>query len=57
MWRPLVPHRIYQGTIKRGGWLFNMKNNTKVKVPRLVRMHSDEMEVYHAFRFPSLPFT
>lgn len=36
---------MYQGTIKRGGWLFNMKNQKKVKVPRLVRMHSDEMQV------------
>ncbi len=35
---------VYQGTIKRGGWLFNMKNGKKVKVPRLVRMHSDEMQ-------------
>lgn len=53
--RPLVPHRIYQGAIKRGGWLFNMKNNTKVKVPRLVRMHSDEMEVgCLSLPFPSL---
>ena len=37
--------RVYQGTIKRGGWLHNMKNQKKVKVPRLVRMHSDEMLV------------
>ena len=35
--------RVYQGTIKRGGWLFNMKNGKKVKVPRLVRMHSNEV--------------
>lgn len=37
-------HSVYQGTIKRGGWLHNMKNQKKVKVPRLVRMHSDEMQ-------------
>ena len=37
-------HSVYQGSIKRGGWLYNMKNQKKVKVPRLVRMHSDEMQ-------------
>ncbi|EWM22991.1 translation elongation factor [Nannochloropsis gaditana] len=36
--------RVYQGTIKRGGWLYNMRNDKKVKVPRLVRMHSNELE-------------
>lgn len=25
---------VYQGTIRRGGWLYNMKNMKKVKVPR-----------------------
>jgi len=35
--------RVYQGTIKRGGWLYNMRNDKKVKVPRLVRMHSNEV--------------
>jgi len=37
--------RIYQGTLKRGGLIFNARTGKKVKVPRLVRMHSDEMEV------------
>ncbi|KAM3568643.1 hypothetical protein VYU27_009235, partial [Nannochloropsis oceanica] len=36
--------RVYQGIIKRGGWLFNIRNGKKVKVPRLVRMHSNELE-------------
>ncbi|KAJ9093766.1 Elongation factor G, mitochondrial [Naganishia cerealis] len=36
--------RIYQGTLKRGGLIFNARTGKKVKVPRLVRMHSDEME-------------
>ncbi len=36
--------RIYQGTIRKGDFIYNVSNNgKKVKVPRLVRMHSDEM--------------
>ncbi|KAK4685942.1 elongation factor G, partial [Tremellales sp. Uapishka_1] len=36
--------RVYQGELKRGGLIFNARTGKKVKVPRLVRMHSDEME-------------
>ncbi|KAK6527119.1 Elongation factor G, mitochondrial [Arthrobotrys megalospora] len=36
--------RVYQGTLKKGGFVFNIRTGKKVKVPRLVRMHSDEME-------------
>lgn len=36
--------RIYQGTLKRGDTIIDMSTKKKVKVPRLVRMHSDEME-------------
>ncbi|HLP28430.1 MAG TPA: elongation factor G, partial [Candidatus Didemnitutus sp.] len=35
--------RIYQGTIKKGDSIINIANGKKVKVPRLVRMHSDDM--------------
>jgi elongation factor G len=35
--------RIYQGTVKKGDTIFNNVTDKKVKVPRLVRMHSDEM--------------
>lgn len=36
--------RIYQGTLKRGMTLFNARTGKKIKVPRLVRMHSADME-------------
>ncbi|GAA5958636.1 hypothetical protein JCM21900_004660 [Sporobolomyces salmonicolor] len=36
--------RVYQGTLKRGATITNVRTGKKVKVPRLVRMHSDEME-------------
>jgi elongation factor G len=36
--------RVYQGTLKRGQWIVNTKNGKKIKVPRLVRMHSNDME-------------
>lgn len=35
--------RIYQGTVKKGDFIFNINTGKKVKVPRMVRMHSDEM--------------
>ncbi|RLN71014.1 hypothetical protein BBJ28_00013985, partial [Nothophytophthora sp. Chile5] len=36
--------RIYSGTLKRGGFIFNMSNMKRIKVPRLVKMHSNDME-------------
>ncbi|KAL1847058.1 Elongation factor G, mitochondrial [Paecilomyces lecythidis] len=36
--------RVYQGALRKGANVFNARNNKKVKVPRIVRMHSNEME-------------
>ncbi|CAK7227298.1 Elongation factor G, mitochondrial [Sporothrix bragantina] len=36
--------RVYQGTLKKGTHLFNSRTGKKVRIPRIVRMHSNEME-------------
>ncbi|OAY69603.1 Elongation factor G, mitochondrial [Ananas comosus] len=36
--------RIYEGVIRKGDFIINVNTGKKIKVPRLVRMHSDEME-------------
>ena len=36
--------RVYQGTLKKAGYVFNARTSKKIKVPRIVRMHSNEME-------------
>jgi elongation factor G len=35
--------RMYQGKIAKGDFIYNQTNQKKVKVPRIVRMHSNEM--------------
>jgi elongation factor G len=36
--------RVYQGQMKKGDFIVNTTNKKSVKVPRLVRLHSDKME-------------
>ncbi|MBC6415748.1 MAG: elongation factor G [Bdellovibrionales bacterium] len=36
--------RIYQGVLKKGDFIINTRTTKKLKVPRLVYMHSDDME-------------
>lgn len=36
--------RVYQGTLKKGDFIINQAGKKSIKVPRLVRMHSDKME-------------
>jgi elongation factor G len=35
--------RIYQGTVKKGDFIYNGRDGKKIKVPRLVKMHADSM--------------
>jgi len=36
--------RIYQGMLKKGNQIMNVNDGKKIKLARIVRMHSDEME-------------
>jgi len=36
--------RIYQGTLKKGNQIVNVNDGKKIKLARIVRMHSDDME-------------
>ena len=36
--------RLYQGTLRKGDYFYNVDKKERVKVPRLVRMHSNNME-------------
>ena len=36
--------RVYQGSIRKGMTIYNARTDKRVKLPRVVRMHSNEME-------------
>ena len=36
--------RVYQGTLKKGDELYNVRNRKKFKIGRLIRMHADKTE-------------
>lgn len=36
--------RVYQGKLKKSSYLFNSRTGKKVRIPRIVRMHSNELE-------------
>ena len=36
--------RVYQGMLKKGNFITNINDGKKIKLARIVRMHSDEME-------------
>jgi len=36
--------RVYQGSLSKGSTIVNVRNGRKIKVGRLVRMHSEQME-------------
>jgi len=36
--------RVYQGTLQKGSTIYNAVDQKKVRLPRLVRMHSNDME-------------
>jgi elongation factor G len=36
--------RVYQGSIRKGMHVFSARTQKRIKVPRIVRMHSNEME-------------
>ncbi|KAF2274916.1 translation elongation factor G [Westerdykella ornata] len=36
--------RVYQGCLRKGMNVFNARSDKKVKIPKIVRMHSNEME-------------
>ncbi|ESN97877.1 hypothetical protein HELRODRAFT_114036 [Helobdella robusta] len=36
--------RVYQGCLKKGDIIYNTRTQKKIRIPRVVRMHADQME-------------
>ncbi|RMZ72278.1 elongation factor G mitochondrial [Pyrenophora seminiperda CCB06] len=36
--------RVYQGTLRKGMNVFNARSDKKIRIPKIVRMHSNDME-------------
>jgi len=36
--------RVYQGTLRKGDTVFNVRDGKKIKIGRLIRMHANQME-------------
>ncbi len=45
--------RVYQGSLKKGQFIFHGRSGKRIKVPKLVRMHSNEMEVHPLWFTPT----
>ncbi|KAF5269224.1 hypothetical protein FQR65_LT02525 [Abscondita terminalis] len=42
--------RCYQGMLKKGEYIFNSRTSRRIRIPRLVRLHSNQMEdVYEVY--------
>jgi elongation factor G len=37
--------RVHQGSLKKGQFIFHRHSGKRIKVPKLVRMHSNEMSM------------
>ena len=48
--------RIYQGSLKKDQFAFNIRTGKKSKITRLVRMHSNHMEVKKTIFFIKIKF-
>lgn len=46
--------RAYEGHLKKGMQLINTRTQEKVRIPRIVRMHADKMQVGDIVKYAAL---